>query len=325
MSTVIKASELLLSFEKVLVISHASPDGDTLGSATALIKGLNFLGKKTAFLCADAIGKKFSYLFKDLNLTEPDESYHVVTVDIADPKLMGKLCDEYKDKVELSIDHHATHVPFGKHEWVNPHAASNCEMIFELLSEMNVLMDKSTATKLYTGVATDTGCFKFMNTTADTHIVAANLIALGADFGFVNKLMFETKSRACLETEQKVLSDMNFYADGKIAAVEIPLALLKETGAEESEVESITAIPRTVEGVLLGITLKEKEGQEAGKTVWKASVRAGEPCDASVICKKFGGGGHKGAAGCTLGENLEAKREELIKVCTDYLKEIDVL
>ena len=325
MSTVIKASELLLSFDKVLVISHASPDGDTLGSATALIKGLNFLGKKVAFICGDPIGKKFNYLFEDLNLSEPDESFHVVTVDVADPKLMGKLSDEYKDKVELSIDHHATHVPFGKHEWVNPKAAANCEMIFELLSEMNVLIDKSIATKLYTGIATDTGCFKFMNTTADTHIIAANLIALGANFGFVNKLMFETKSRACLETERKVLSDMKFYGDGKIATVEIPLSLLKETGAEEGEVESITAIPRTVEGVLLGITLKEKEAQEEGKTIWKASVRASEPCDASAICKKFGGGGHKGAAGCTLGDNLEAKREELIKVCTEYLKEINEL
>lgn len=325
MSNVNIAAKLLLSYEKVLVISHASPDGDTLGSAAALIKGLNFLGKKTAFLCGDKHGKKFDYLFEGLNLSEHDESYHVVTVDVADPKLMGKLCDEYKDRVELAIDHHATHVPFGKVEWVSPNSASNCEMIFELLTEMNVLIDKSIATKLYTGIATDTGCFKFMNTTADTHMAAANLISLGADFGYVNKVMFETKTRACMETERKVLSDMSFHGDGKIALVEIPLALLKETGAEESEVESITAIPRTVEGVLLGITLKEKEGSESGKTIWKASVRASEPCDASVICKKFGGGGHKGAAGCTLGDNLALSREEMIKVCLAYLKEINEL
>ena len=319
MSTVIKASELLLSFDKVLVISHASPDGDTLGSATALMRGLNFLGKKTAFLCSDKPGKKFDYLFEGVNLSEYDESYHVVTVDIADPKLMGKLSDEFKDKVELAIDHHATHVPFGKVEWVSPNSASNCEMIFELLGEMNAPIDKLTATKLYTGVATDTGCFKYMNTTAETHMIAANLIALGADFGFVNKVMFETRTRAAMETERKVLSNMTFHGDGKIAMVEIPLALLKETGAEESEVESITAIPRTVEGVLIGVTLKEKEGVD-GKSVWKASVRASDFCDASAICKVFGGGGHKGAAGCSLGENYEKAREDMIKACLEYLE-----
>ena len=323
MSSVSKAAGLLLSWDKVLVISHASPDGDTLGSATALMRGLNFLGKKTAFLCSDPYGKKFSYLFEGVTLSEQDESFHIVTVDVADPKLMGKLCDEYKDKVELAIDHHATHVPFGKTEWVEPTAAAACEMIFELLSEMNVLIDPLTATKIYTGIATDTGCFKFMNTTPDTHTIAASLMALGADFGYVNKAMFETKTRACMETERRVLMEMTFHAEGKIALIELPLSLLSETGAEESEVEGITAIPRTIEGVLLGVTLKEKAISEC-KSVWKASVRATDPCDASAVCKKFGGGGHKGAAGCTIGENGDEARAALVEACENYLKEIGV-
>ena len=306
MSTVIKASELLLSYDKVLVISHASPDGDTLGSASALIKGLNFLGKKTAFLCADPIGKKFSYLFEDLNLTEYDESFHVVTVDIADPKLMGKLCDEYKDKVELSIDHHATHVPFGKHEWVNPHAASNCEMIFELLSEMNVLMDKSTATKLYTGVATDTGCFKFTNTTANTHIVAAQLIEKGADYGTINRIMFDTKSRARIEVEKIALESIQYYLDNRCAVLTVTKQMQDMTTPDE--LEGITALTKQIEGVEIGVTLRYK-----GENRYKISVRTIEPIDASSICARLGGGGHIRAAGCEVNLPVDEAKKVILE------------
>lgn len=313
--TVERAAELLAGWDKVLVLSHGSPDGDTLGSATALMRGLTSLGKQVAFRCADPVGKKYEYLFQGINQSTETEGFHVVTVDVADPKLLGSLQESFGGITELAIDHHGTHIPFGKEEWVEPKSASTCQMIFRLLLEMNVKIDVPAAECLYTGIATDTGCFRYGVASPDSHRAAAELIALGADAAKINRLMFETKTMACMEVERTVLKEMKFYHDNRVALISIPKALVEETGAEESELEGLPSIPRSIEGVRIGITLKEKEGG-----VWKASVRTNPPVDASAICKEFGGGGHTGAAGCTLGTEYDAAVEKLIAVCRKELE-----
>ena len=158
MLTCPETAALLRQWDKILVMSHASPDGDTLGSASALLRGLSSLGKQVDFLCADPVPEKFSYLFAGLPLGG-FEPAHVMTVDVADKALLGKAPQELVARVELAIDHHGTHVPFAPQRWVEADSAATVELIYALLGELGVELDRAMADCLYTGLATDTGCF----------------------------------------------------------------------------------------------------------------------------------------------------------------------
>lgn len=305
------AAALLRGWDDILILCHASPDGDTLGCGAALMRGLQALGKRARVACGDEIDEKYGYLFAGLKPFE-GEPGHIVSVDVATPELLGKLEKEYAGRIELAIDHHGSHKAFAKESWVDPTAAAACEMVCLLLKELGVKLDKAMADCLYTGLTTDTGCFRYTNVTPRTHRIAALLLEAGAQAGEINRRMFESKSKAQIEAEKAVMESMEFFCGGKCAMVQVPLSVYASTGARESELEGITALPRQIEGVLVGITLKEKEG---GKI--KASLRSNPPASACAICEKFGGGGHKYAAGCTFEGAALAEAAEKIKAATE--------
>ena len=307
-----QTAALLRSWDKILVMSHASPDGDTLGSASALLRGLVSLGKQVRFFCADPVPEKFQYLFAGIPLGDfaPD---HVMTVDVADKRLLGEAPPEYLARVELAIDHHGTHVPFSQERWVDAHAAAAVELIYALLVELGVELAPAVADCLYTGLTTDTGCFRYRSVTPRTHRIAADLLERGARGADINRAMFESKSRGQVEAERLAMDSLRFSSNGLVALVKIPLDIYGKTGASESDLDGIASLPREIQGVVLGVTLKEKEGKV------KVSLRANPPADASVLCARFGGGGHQGAAGCSLeGATLE-------QACQAYLQELNLL
>ena len=319
MSEKTQAAALLKEWDKILVMSHASPDGDTLGSASALLRGLASLGKQVQFFCADPVPEKFGYLFEGLTLGEfePD---HVMTVDVADKNLLGKAPQKLVDRIELAIDHHGTHVPFAQTRWVEPEAAATVEMIYALLEELEVEMDQPTADCLYTGLTTDTGCFRYRSVTPRTHRIAGALLELGARNGDINQWMFESKTKGQVEAERLVMDTMEFSWEGRCALIQVPLSVYPRTGVKESDLDGLASRPREIQGVVLGLTLKEKEG---GKV--KVSVRANPPADASRLCSRFGGGGHQGAAGCTLEMPLDQARQAMEQACGEYLQELGLL
>ena len=320
MLTCPETAALLRQWDKILVMSHASPDGDTLGSASALLRGLSSLGKQVDFLCADPVPEKFSYLFAGLPLGG-FEPAHVMTVDVADKALLGKAPQELVARVELAIDHHGTHVPFAPQRWVEADSAATVELIYALLGELGVEMDRAMADCLYTGLATDTGCFRYRNVTPRTHRIAADLLELGAQSGDINQRMFESKSRGQVEAERIAMDSLVFSSQGLVAILEVPYSLFARTGVEENDLDGIASLPREIQGVVLGVTLKEKAD---GKV--KVSVRANPPADASQLCSRFGGGGHQGAAGCSLGQvTLEQARQTMEQACYQYVKELGLL
>ena len=315
-----QTAALLQGWDKILVMSHASPDGDTLGSASALLRGLSSLGKQVDFLCADPVPEKFSYLFAGLPLGG-FEPAHVMTVDVADKALLGKAPQELVARVELAIDHHGTHVPFAPQRWVEADSAATVELIYALLGELGVELDRAMADSLYTGLTTDTGCFRYRSVTPRTHRIAAALLELGARGGDINQAMFETKSRGQVEAERIAMDSLAFSSQGLVAILEVPYSLFARTGVEENDLDGIASLPREIQGVVLGITLKEKED---GKV--KVSVRANPPADASQLCSRLGGGGHQGAAGCSLGQvTLEQARQTMEQACYQYVKELGLL
>ena len=295
-----ETAEFLKNHDKYTILTHSHPDGDTLGSAFALCSALRALGKKANVKCPDAIPHKFDYLTVDGEQEFIPET--VISVDVADDKLLGPLRDEYKDKVKLAIDHHSTNVGFADNLYLEGDSAAAAECVYIIVKELGAEVTPFIASCLYTGMATDTGCFKFSNTTPRTHIFAAELMQFGADYDEINRVMFEVKSQSRLEMERRVLNGIEYICDGRCAIVTVTQQMIKETGCDSSDMDGIAAMSRQIEGVLIGITVREKSD---GK--WKISLRTFEPYDAAEICQRFGGGGHKRAAGCEFETELEAK------------------
>lgn len=309
--TLSEAVDFLKDKDNFVILTHQNPDGDTLGSGFGLAMVLNKLGKKSTVICSDEIPEKYSYFTK---FAPQNADFHkdltVVAVDVADVKLLGKLEKEYATKVELCIDHHVSNIGYAKKTYLDSSAAANCECIFDLAKAMAVEVDENLALALYTGISTDTGCFRFSNTTAKTHRIGADLIELGIDTAEINRIMFETKSRLRIELERMALEAMEFHFNDTCAIITVTREMYEKTGCKDEDLEGITSISRSVEGVMVGVTLRERE--EGG---FKISVRTYPPIDASEICKRVGGGGHIRAAGCQLGAEFTAAeaRAEMLK------------
>ena len=308
--------KLLTENNEFLVISHEHPDGDTLGCAFALCEALKLMGKKRAFLCADKVTKDFSFLtygFVSDELSDP----FVVCVDVADANLLGDLASDFEGKVDLCIDHHMSNTFYAKSTYLIERAAA-CEIIYDLIMSMPIEESRYIRNCIYTGVSTDTGCFRYQNTTAETFKVAAELMAKGVDSNKINKLMFETKSKSFLELEMLARETLQYHFDGKCAIITITQDMYKKSGSNEHECHPITALPRQIEGVLVGAVFKENEEGH-----FSVSVRTDEGIDASEICSRLGGGGHKGAAGCRPDCDYETAKKlllESIKISLDGIR-----
>lgn len=314
MITLESAAKTLLSKDKILILTHRSPDGDTIGSGYAIAMALRKLGKNVKVDCTDPFPEKYSYFTDKLEKLEFDEEF-VVSVDIADTKLLGEKLSDYADKIDLCIDHHGSNTKYAKEYYVEASAAAAAQVIAKLIRLMNVEFDKDIANAIYTGITTDTGCFRYTNVTAETHRIAADMIDCGAESGMINRLMFETKSRSRLEIERRVMDSIQFYLDGRCAIAYATIDMMKESGAVDSDMEGVSSLPRQIEGVMAGITLREKNN---GK--FKVSVRTTDELDASAICANFGGGGHKAAAGCMITGTLNEAIEQIIEVVRQALE-----
>lgn len=293
------------------ILTHAYPDGDTLGSAFALSLALTQIGKKSRVITT-GIPSSFKYLPK---LDEQEfETQTVVSVDVAADSLLGSNMSQYIGKVDLCIDHHGSNTFTAKAKFVDKFAAANCEILYKLFQRMDVKITHDIANCLYTGISTDTGCFRYTNTTAETMRVAASLMDFGCDTAYINKAMFETKTKNKIMLERAVYDTMKYCADGKCAIIHTTLDMIEKLGIGDDEMEGLASIPRQIEGVLMGITMREKQ-----KDFFKISVRTNEAINASDFCAQFGGGGHPAAAGCTIEGDLKTVTEKLVKAAERFL------
>ena len=306
---ILRVRDFLISNDNFLILTHKSPDGDTLGSGYALCYALRNLNKKANVVCSDEIPQRYSYFTNDY-APEDFEIKTVVAVDVADPVLLGKYSDM---AVDFCIDHHKSNKFFAKDTFVNADAAATAEIIADLLVLFEADITPLIADCIYTGLCTDTGCFRYSNVTSHTLLTASAMLLNGADAYNINRIMFETKTRARVEVEKDVYKNMQFFEDGKISLITLPRALLEKTGASEDELEGVSAMGRQIQGVEIALTLREKEDGTI-----KVSARTGESVDASEICKNFGGG-HARAAGCTLTVSLENACEQLVETAKKYL------
>lgn len=305
----------LSEHDRFLLLAHAQPDGDTVGSCFALAYALKKLGKKVKIDCSDKIPAKYSYFtaaFKNGNFKEET----VIALDVADQKLFGLLNEKYGNCVDLCIDHHISNKRYAKRLFLNAAASANCENVYEIIKELGVPFTRHITAALYTGIVTDTGCFKYTNVTAKTHRIAAELIDLGVDHGEINRIMFDTKSKARIKIEGAVMEKMHFFFGGRVAFVAITKDMLSSSGCCEDDLDGVNTLARTVEGVMIGVTARQKDGG-----IFKVSLRTNEPIDASVICGNFGGGGHPRAAGCEINGDETEVENALLPVLKAVLEE----
>ncbi|MCQ2479639.1 MAG: bifunctional oligoribonuclease/PAP phosphatase NrnA [Clostridia bacterium] len=309
------AAEILKAQDNILILVHGHPDGDTLGCGYSLCRALLSLGKKAAVSCSDEIPKKYSYLSQGIESLSFDPQF-IVSVDVADAALLGKKNKElYGDKVDLSIDHHGSNRIFAKKTLLDDKAAAACEIMLDVIKALGVEITKDIANCIYTGLSTDTGCFRYSNVTPRTMRMGAEMIEAGADNAAINTIMFETKTKTYVALEKLCLAGMETYFDERFALITVTQEMFRLSGSDESECDAIASLPRQIEGVVIGATLREK-----ADGTFKVSMRTHAPADASAICAEMGGGGHMRAAGCQLDGPLENAKKILIENIKKYFE-----
>lgn len=307
-----QCAQLLREHDEFVIISHEHPDGDTLGAAFALAEILKKMGKKRVVKCSDLIPKDFYYMTESYVADDVTNPF-IVTVDVADQKLLGDMVFIHGGKVELCIDHHLSNTYYAKDSFVEDRAAA-CEIIYDLAQELGVETNSYIRECIYTGISTDTGCFRYQNTTPQTFRIVADLMEKGIDSKKINKLMFETKTKSFLELELLARKTLEYHFDGRCAIITLTQSMYKESSSSEHECHPITALPRQIEGVLVGAVIKEKVDGTFG-----ISVRTEGDIDASQICAKMNGGGHKGAAGASFTCPYEEGKAQLLNIIKTVL------
>ena len=248
MLTVSEAAALLRSFDRVLILTHIRPDGDTVGCAAGLCAALRAIGKTAYLLPNPGLTENTAPYFTPYSAPADFVPEKVVSTDIATVGLFPDNAKSYADKVDLAIDHHPSFEGFGKANIVRPEAAACGELISDIVRELTPLTPEI-ALPLYVAISTDTGGFIYSNVTAATHRAAAELMDTGIDYCAVNKLFFQTKSRVRMQLEAAMLAEAKFYDSNRTAVLSVPRSLLEKFHATESDAEDLSALGPQIQGV----------------------------------------------------------------------------
>lgn len=313
MQTIAKAEAAawLREHDRFCILTHRRPDGDTTGSAAALCLGLRRLGKRAVILHNPQLTPRLAFLHDGLSVPAPAPDDTLISVDVAAANMLPQ--PELAERVALRIDHHALGTPFAPLELVDAAAAACGEIVFELLQALNVPLDRELALALYVAVSTDTGCFRYANTRAESFSVAAACAATGCDLFTITQALFGTNSLEKLRLQSWMLEHTRFLCDGRGAICTMPYEVERKVSPDE--MESISSFLRTIEGVELAALLRQ------GGSGTKLSVRAAPNRNAAAVCAHFGGGGHAGAAGATLSLPLEQAAAQVEPVLRAALEE----
>lgn len=316
--TCAEAVSFLRQHDNYLILTHKRPDGDAIGCSVALCEILRGMGK-TAWLpgTSDATDLFREYLEGHMAPAEfaPDT---VITVDTASLGLLPDHAKQWRDAIDLAIDHHPSNEFFAKETWLEGDKASCGEIIYKIAEAAGV-MNQVIANALYVAVSTDCGCFVYSNTNPNTHRVAAALMEAGADYRRLNKKHFRTKTMARMRLESLMLREMHLYHEGSVAVVPISLALMAEAGASEQDAEDIAAFVGQIAGVRHSATIRELRPGEC-----KISLRTAADLNASHVCARLGGGGHAAASGCTVKGSVAEAERAIVGAIDAQMEETDM-
>ena len=296
--TISEVVEILRENDNFIIITHIRPDGDTIGSSSALCYALRKIGKTAYLYNNPQFEDSYPWIVEPYIAPEGFAPNYTVSIDMADEHLFPQ---GFKGNVDLCIDHHPSNTFYAKNTLVWADKASCGEAVMEVVKELCGL-DAVVADLLYVAVSTDTGCFVYGNTTGDTLRAASELCYAGARNSYLNKLLFRTSSKARLALEALVFGSLRYYHDGKTVISVVTKEMLDKAGAKEQDCQDIAALPGRAEGAFTSAMIKEIDENHC-----KVSLRSNGIVDANKVCANFGGGGHKMASGCSIDKNcLEA-------------------
>ena len=298
------AADFLRDHDGYLILTHLRPDGDTVGCAAGLCRALRQLGKTAYILPNHQASSLFTPYFQGLLAGDDFVPDTVVSVDIAARGLFPDNAREHLTRVDLAIDHHPSQEFFARETCLDAGRAACGELIYDIAGLLGPVT-REMAVPLYVAVSTDTGCFVYGNTTADTHRTAAALMETGIPAAELNKRHFRTKTLKRLRIESRIVEGMELFDGGETAVAAVDLAMVAQLGADERDMEDIASFVGQVEGVKNAITIRELRPGTC-----KLSLRTDpEVLNASRVCALLGGGGHAAASGATVeGSVEEAKR-----------------
>lgn len=314
-----EAAEFLKANNDYIIFTHASADGDTLGSAFALALMLERIDKEVTVYNPEAIPERLAFLSAESGITLtnviPDGDHTLVSVDIASAPMLRGMSADLLDSIvfDLSIDHHKINTIACKQRLIFDTYPATGEIIALLGDAMGIALDKAIAYQLYAAISSDSGCFKYSSTRPETHTIAAKLIKTGIDFSKINRLIFENKSRNQIALEQLAYNSLEFYYGGKVCVV--CLDNLPTDVSVDSDIDCVNQIPRQIAGVEVSIVIRRKADEI------KASIRSNDYYDVAALASSFGGGGHLHAAGCRFRTSIEdAKAKLLDELANEFAK-----
>lgn len=293
--------------DRLLLLTHLRPDGDTLGSAAALCRGLRAIGKQADVLENPEMTPRYAPFMDGLTVSGIPAGATCLAVDMAAETLLPDNAKELAGRIPLCIDHHGSNTDYAALTYVVPEYAACSEAVIELLERLGVALDEPMASALYLGLCTDTGCFCYSNTTPNTLRRAAQLKEAGADVFAINRKFISTKSLARLRLETLLGEGLEVRAGGRLAISVLTPEMLEKCGAGDEDIEDLANFPRQIEGVAVAAYIRMLPNGTA-----KISVRTDPGIDASAICARLGGGGHVAAAGASVQGGLEAAREGVL-------------
>jgi len=285
--------------DRFLIACHENPEGDAIGSELALALALRKMGKTATVLNADPVPANLLFLpgTGTVVFTEDGSKYDVaVVVDCGSPERTGRICQELrKCPLLVNIDHHRTNGDHGELALVDPDAAATGLLIHRVLSAMGYEIDLDVATNIYVAVLTDTGSFHYGSSSPEAFEVAGEMVRRGVDPWAVAEQVYETQSAHRLRLLGRVLDSLEVSADGRVACITTMRKDLREFASGKDALEGFINYPRSIVGVEVAVSFREEEGG-----VFRVSFRSKGRVDVSAVAARFGGGGHRNAAGCTV-------------------------
>lgn len=308
-TTIKQAAKLLQSANSIALFAHTNPDGDTIGASISLMLALKQLGKAVKVFCDCEMSNRMSSFEQTKAISQQfDGKYDLhVAVDCGDVNRVGEFgAIYYNARDTLTIDHHGGEY-FSKHNCSYDYA-SCCQIIFEIVKELNVTIDKELATYLYMGLCTDTGNFAHNNTNSACFYMAGELCNYGADIEKVYKVFFRDTSFAETKLIARAISRIRSYYDEKMFLTYITMSDLTEFGLDHTTTAGIVSYTIDIDTAIVGVCICEVTPNH-----YKVSMR-GKDFSVRDVCKEFGGGGHIVAAGCRIDGFLEDVIEKIVRV-----------
>ncbi len=303
----------LKQLDNILLVAHASPDGDTIGSTCALFGALKALGKRACMACDSPVPAVYEFLpfAREMCIGAdklPFKPDCIVAVDCADLQRLGSFQAVFTRVTHtINIDHHITNPGFADNSWIEPDASSTGALIYDLIGALGVSLNYELALCVFVAISTDTGHFAYSNTTPETFAVAAKLTEYGLDMPSITDRLYRSRSFSRTRLLGLILSRVELLMEGAISVSYVTREELNTYGGAP-DMEGMIELIRDIDSVETAVFLREKE-----KEVIKVSLRSKRDFDVGAFAARFGGGGHQRAAGCTIAGQLADVKEELLK------------